>query len=399
MLAAYRRLVVFEPGNTAYVAALMTLQAQSGDVAALVDTARPYVAAHVEDQEAATVLGLALRLIGADPEAAHTAEASSVDLDDADWISQLSTRASQPRSTAGEMLGAFSPVWQAYQQKFPEAPAVRALKTAEPEWSPLGTQQDRPLDRLVAAPDGAAGQVLRGLWRETTLRGREDGDTAARQSLIDALADPSAARYAPQVADALARRAEITEELEAELSVLPPASQAVQMRLYRQVARGLVAQGADMSRRMDLETRLGEGALSVRNLSLYLALVEETASSLDPTRLRELQTRLSAMPSPSAQMRLAMARATARSGDLEATQGLLEAALLQTLYPAASAALEPGDPPLTPTDLVDALSLLPDRVERRRAHDALAQLLARHADRVAVTRFGALPPLTEVIQS
>lgn len=399
VLAAYRRLVVFEPGNTAYVAALMTLQAQSGDVAALVDTARPYVAAHVEDQEAATVLGLALRLIGADPEAAHTAEASSVDLDDADWISQLSTRASQPRSTAGEMLGAFSPVWQAYQQKFPEAPAVRALKTAEPEWSPLGTQQDRPLDRLVAAPDGAAGQVLRGLWRETTLRGREDGDTAARQSLIDALADPSAARYAPQVADALARRAEITEEMEAELSVLPPASQAVQMRLYRQVARGLVAQGADMSRRMDLETRLGEGALSVHNLSLYLALVEETASSLDPTRLRELQTRLSAMPSPSAQMRLAMARATARSGDLEATQGLLETALLQTLYPAASAALEPGDPPLTPTDLVDALSLLPDRVERRRAHDALAQILARHADRVAIIRFGALPPLTEVIQS
>ena len=72
---------------------------------------------------------------------------------------------------------------------------------------------------------------------------------------------------------------------------------------------------------------------------------------------------------------------------------------LEEIYPAASAALEPGDPPLTPTDLVDALSLLPDRVERRRAHDALAQILARHADRVAVIRFGALPPLTEVIQS
>ena len=34
-------------------------------------------------------------------------------------------------------------------------------------------------------------------------------ENAARQWLIDALADPSAARYAPQVADALARRAEV----------------------------------------------------------------------------------------------------------------------------------------------------------------------------------------------
>lgn len=398
VLAAYRRLVAFEPGNTTYVAALMTLQARSGDFVTLVGTARPYVESHVEDQEAATVLGLAYRLIGDEAAATQKAQTSSVDLDDADWISQLATRAAQPRSGAGDMLGAFGPVWEAYQTRFPDAPAVRALAQPEQEWSPVESTGSRPLDRLVTVPEGAvaAGEVLRGLWRNTVARGREDGDTAARQALIDSLADPVAARYDPRVAEALVRRPDVTAELEAELSILSPSAQGRQMRLYAQVARGLLAQGAGSARRSELETRLGGDSLSVHGLSLYLALMNVNSASLDVATLEGLQRQLRATASLSAGVRLAAARATGRAGDLETTEGLLQAALLQTLYPSPSTYTEPGDPPLAPADFVAALSSLPDPADRRRAYEALKESLERQAERASVTRFGDLPPLPMV---
>lgn len=397
VLEAYRRLVALEPGNTTYVAALMTLQARLGEFAALVEIARAYVDNHVEDQEAATVLGLAHRLTGQEAAATRVAQTSSVDLDDADWISQLATRASQPRAGAGDMLGAFGPIWDAYRDRFPEAPAVRALALPEQAWSPVGSTISLPLTRLAAAPEDTneAGKLLRGLWRETVSRGREEGDTAARQALIDALTDPVAARHDPRVAEVLVRRPDVTAELETELAVLSPRGQGRQMRLYALVARGLLAQGSGASSRADLEDRLGGDPMSVHDLSLYLALINESSAVLGGATLERLQRQLGATPSPSAGMRLATARAMGRAGDLEATKGLLQAALLQTLYPSPSTFQEPGDRPLESTDFVDALSSLPNFADRRRAYDALKAVLERQAERVAVARFGALPPLLE----
>jgi predicted Zn-dependent protease len=398
-LAAYRRLVAFEPGNTAYVAALMTLQARLGDFAGLVETARPYVASHAEDEEASTVLGLAYRLTGDEDAATQVAQTSSIDLDDADWISQLSTRASQPRSGAGDMLGAFGPTWTTYRNRFPDSPAVRVLALAEDTGAQVESAGSRPLDRLVAAPDGpdAAREILRGLWRDTTPRGREEGDTAARQALIDALADPVAAQYDSRVADALVRRSDVTAELEAELAVLPPQAQGRQMRLYALVARGLSAQGAVAARRAELEAELGGDPMSVHDLSLYLALVNESSAALDAATLEGLLRQLRATPSPSAGLRLATARVTARAGDLDMTEGLLQAAFLQTLYPSPSTYLDPGDPPLTPAVFVDALSLLPDPSDRRRAYDALRAIRERQAERASISRWGDLPPLPQSV--
>jgi hypothetical protein len=167
------------------------------------------------------------------------------------------------------------------------------------------------------------------------------------------------------------------------------------MRLYAQVARGLLAQGAGASRRTELEAELGGDLMSVHDLSLYLALVNEGPASLDAATLENVQQQLRATPSPSAGLRLAAARAAARAGDLEATEGLLQAALLQALYPSPSTYLEPGDPPLAPAAFVDVLSSLPDPSDRRQAYDALQAVLERQSERASISRFGDLPPLPQ----
>ena len=395
VLNAYARLAAWEPTNLAYVAPLMTLQARAGDFGAAAQTARPYVEARGEDQEAATDLGLALRLAGDETGASRVAQTASVDLDDPDWIGQLATRAAAPRAGEGDMLTAFSALWSAYQRRFPDAPAVVALASPEMEWTPTKKSGSRPLDGLKSpglTPQEAA-DLLRGLWRSSSPRGREDGDTVERQALIDALADPAAAGYDSAVEAALTQRPELTAEIEAELQTLPPRAQGRQMRLYDRVARGLSAQGQASARLTQLEARLNGAAMPVYDLALYLALVETSGRVLPSSALAGLKRQLGEMASPTAGLRLAAARAIGRSGDAASAGDLVAAALLQTLYPDTEERPTPGDPALAPGAFVAVLGAIPDARQRRAAYEALRAMYGRQSAGSAAMRFGELPPL------
>lgn len=286
--AAYAKLVSVEPENGAYVAGLLLIQAKAGDFPAFVASAAPYAASRSEDQVLATLLGLAYRLTDNPADAARVAQASSVDLDDPEWIGQLVTRAAAPRRGEVDLLSAFEPVWAAYRQRFPQAPAVAALAGQEPKRTV--TAAARPLDRLVEPQmQGAArADALRGLWRSTSPRGREEGDTADRQALIDSLADPTAAGYAAPVLAALTDDSAVTAEVEAELSSLSGAMQARQMRLYNRVADGLWSQGAGQARLDALTGRLWGPPIGVNDLALFLALERNAPVALNEERLAGL---------------------------------------------------------------------------------------------------------------
>ncbi|GLK48328.1 hypothetical protein GCM10017620_13010 [Brevundimonas intermedia] len=385
--AAYARLVSIEPGNGVYVAGLILIQAKAEDFSALVASAAPYAATRSDDQVLGTVLGLAYRLTDNAEGAARIAESASVDLDDPEWIGQLASRAAEPRSGEFDLLSAFEPVWSAYRQRFPQAPAVVGLAVQEPEWTPAAA--DRPLDRLIAPQmQGAArADALRGLWRSTAPRGREDGDTADRQALIDSLADPAAAGYGASVVAAVTNDPAVTAELESELSSLSAIMQARQMRLYDRVAQGLWTQGAGRARLDALAERLSGPPIGVDDLALFLALENRAPEALDSGRLVGLTRQLRFVATPSAGLRLAAARAYGRAGESAIASALIQAALLQSLYPTSRDYADPGDPPLDADAFSQALAAFSDPPAADRIRKDLAALLRRQAASSVSNRF------------
>lgn len=388
--AAYAKLVSVEPENGAYIAGLLLIQAKAGDFPAFVASAAPYAASRSEDQVLATLLGLAYRLTDNPADAARVAQASSVDLDDPEWIGQLVTRAAAPRRGEVDLLSAFEPVWAAYRQRFAQAPAVVALAVQEPKR--MASAAARPLDRLVEPQiQGAArADALRGLWRSTSPRGREEGDTADRQALIDSLADPTAAGYAAPVLAALTDDPAVTAEVEAELSSLSGAMQARQMRLYDRIADGLWSQGAGQARLDALAGRLLGPPIGVNDLALFLALERKAPVALNEERLAGLTRQLRFLSTPSAGLRLAAARAYGRAGENAIAAELMQAALLQSLYPADRDSVDPGDPPLDSDAFAETLATFSDRPAAERIRRDLAQVVKRQAASSAGNRFEGL---------
>ncbi|WP_295184196.1 hypothetical protein [uncultured Brevundimonas sp.] len=388
--AAYAKLVAVEPDNGDFVAGLLLIQAKAGDFTGFVASAAPYAATRSEDQVLGTVLGLAYRLTGDPNPATRVADAASVDLDDPEWIGQLISRAAAPRRGDVDLLSVFEPVWAAYRQRFEQAPAVVALATRDPKLTP--TAAARPLDQLIGPQmQGAArADALRGLWRSTSPRGREEGDTADRQALIDGLANPVAAGYGPMVLMALTQDPAITAELETELSSLSANMQARQMRLYDRVADGLWSQGSGQARLDDLASRLSGPPIGVHALALFLALERRAPGALDAERQAGLTRQLRFVATPSAGLRLEAARAYGRSGDSAIASALMQAALLQSLHPASRDATDPGDPPLDADAFAAAFATFSDQAAADRIRKDLAQLAKRQAASSAGNRFQSL---------
>lgn len=388
--AAYAKLASVEPENGAYIAGLLLIQAKAGDLTGFIATAAPYAATRSDDQVLGTLLGLAYRLTDNPDAAVRIAAAASVDLDDAEWISQLVSRSAALRPGEFDLLSAFEPVWAAYRQRFPQAPAVVALAVQEPEWTPL--KADRPLDRLIAPQiEGAArADALRGLWRSTSPRGREDGDTADRQALIDSLADPAAAGYGPPVVAAVTSDPAVTAELEHELSSLSAAMQARQMRLYARVADGLWGQGVGQTRLDGLAGSLSDQPIGLNDLALFLALERKAPKALDVGQLAGLTRQLRFVATPSAGLRLAAARAYGRAGESAIAAELMKAALLQSLYPTSRDYADPGDPPLDADAFASAFAAFSDPAAAKGIRDDLAQLVDRQAASSVRNRFGGL---------
>ncbi len=388
--AAYVKLVAVDPSNGVYLAGLLQIRAKAQDDRGFVLAAAPYAASRTEDQVLATLLGLAYRLTDDPAAAARVAEAASVDLDDPEWIAQLISRAVTPRRDAVDLLSSVEPIWSAYRQRFPQAPAVLALAVAEPIWTPATAA--RPLDRLTAPELGADERawVLRGLWRSTVPKGREDGDAAPRQALIDSLADPVAAGYGAAARSALTNDPGVTDELERELAALSAAMQGRQMRLYDRVADGLWAQGLGQARLDALARQLDGAPVGVHRLALYLALERRAPSGLDAAALASLTRQLRAIATLSPGLRLAAARAYGRVGESAVADALMQAALLQSLYPSGRDETDPGDPPLDGAAFTGVLSVFKDAAAAARTRKALTALLTRQSASAAGDRFAGL---------
>lgn len=384
IVAAYAKLVSVEPDNVAYVAALLLIQAKAGDFSAFVATAAPFATTRADDQVLGTLLGLAYRLTGDPDAAARTAEAASVDLDDPEWIRQLTSRAMATRAGEVDLPSAFAPTWSAYQKRFPQAPAVLALAVQDPEFTPATVA--RPLDRLAAddTPGVARGDILRGLWRATVPQGRQDGDASNRQMLIDSLADPAAAGYGAPVVAIVTRDPAVIKELEDELSSLSGAMQGRQMRLYDRVAEAQWGQGGGQARLDALSADLGGPPVRLHDLALFLALEQGAPVALDAQQLAGLTRQLRFVMSPSAGMRLAAARAYGRAGESATAGALLQAALLQSLYPTRRDYADPGDPAPDAAAFLTVLAAFPDQGAARRIRGDLARLAQRQAASPAV---------------
>lgn len=377
-LATFAKLAALDPGNAVYLGGLLYAQAQKQDWAALVATARPYADRNPDNPDVATVLGLAYRVLGRGADADAVTRAGSVDLDDADWLTQMLNRAETRQGGAFEpgFRELFPLVWAAYQAAQPDAGVVKAMSARQgsQEFIPLEGGEQGPLARLAERPEAARG-MLRGLWRNASPRGREDGDLQERTALIAAL---SGGDGAPGGASKLVvARPDLAAEVEAYLAAMEPEARQRQVDLYAVLAQALQAQGVGKARLDGLLARLGAGQVTDHELMLLAALARSEKLRLDAGQRQALERRLAAAPILSAQQRLSFAVLLANGGDANAAQALMHGAVMQALYISSIDYQVAGARPITAQDIMGALAAWNDVAAARRAHAALQALLAQ----------------------
>jgi len=176
----------------------------------------------------------------------------------------------------------------------------------------------------------------------------------------------------------------VIKELEDELSSLSGAMQGRQMRLYDRVAEAQWGQGGGQARLDALSADLGGPPVRLHDLALFLALEQGAPVALDAQQLAGLTRQLRFVMSPSAGMRLAAARAYGRAGESPTAGALLQAALLQSLYPTRRDYADPGDPAPDAAAFLTVLAAFPDQGAARRIRGDLARLAQRQAASPAV---------------
>ncbi len=103
-LALTRKMIALDPANPLYAGRLLALYAEKQDWAALAPALQAYVAAHRDDDTAATMLAMVYRLLDRSDQATAVATAAGVDPDDADWWCICST--DRARCAAGAAAAA-----------------------------------------------------------------------------------------------------------------------------------------------------------------------------------------------------------------------------------------------------------------------------------------------------
>lgn len=393
-LALIRRMIALDPANPVYRVRLLTVQAQAADWAAFAPDLKAYVAAHPDDTGAATMLALVERLLGHDDAAAAVAAAAGVDPDDPDGLVRLLNRGRAARSQDDVSVDAlFVPVYEAYLRQNPQRPAVVAVEARQGRAiDPAAHGADAALGPLFAAARGdpaLAPQVLRAMWRESAAVSGEGDVGRIRRALVYTLA--AATKGQGVGADLLARPA-MAAELQRYPAVMAPIDQAQQTTLYDVGAFGPARSGDGPAQVAAMLATLRSGAGDADLIHRLLALANRIDARLAPADLALLDARLRAMPVASPDGRLAMARLYARSGDLATAEGLLRAALVQTLYPSGPLdAVE--DLSATMATMVATLALWPDAAAQRRVYGALAQILEKRKLGPSGGDLPSLPPL------
>ncbi|PPT77551.1 hypothetical protein XaplCFBP3122_06230 [Xanthomonas arboricola pv. populi] len=378
----YRKLAALAPDNAAFQAGLLDLLLQERDVAGFNRQLQDYVARNPGQREAATLLVLGYRLQHQPQQALAVEQASGVDADDVAWMVQSLNKASAPRQ------GAYAPdfgrlllqVYHDYETAEPEAPVVRAVaaqRRIDAERDEAGRDLRTLAQAYADAPDRAAG-VLRGLWRNA-MPGERQRLLISRFDLqgrpqVDETGLPPAG--VPDLLAAMAALAPVSAEFESWLRALPPEQRQRQQRLYDLLAQGLQAQGRVAERFQQLLGQLSAGGIGGHDLQLLATMAVRTGAQLDDGQRQALVQRLRRMPLLAPEQRTLLAQVFAVAGDNDTAAQLLDAALLQALYP--DAAGSPGyDPWMRPEAIVvaiaDGLGQWPDREAARRTWSRLLE--------------------------
>lgn len=379
----YQKLVEVAPDNAAFQAGLLDLRLRQRDYPAFNRQLQAYVARNPGDREAATLLALGYRLQGQPRQALEVQQASGVDVDAAAWIVQMLNKASAPRQGGEPDFGRlFLQVYGDYEAARPDAAVVQAVaaqRRIDRQRADGGIDLQLLAEAFTDAPDGAAA-VLRGLWRNASeeerrklldtrfdLQGRAQADDDGGQ------APPRDAARRDLLA-AIAALPAVGREYEAYLRGLPPQQRQRQQRLYELLAQSLQDQGQAQARMAQLLGELAAGSIGGHDLQLLATLAVRSRTPLDRGQLQALVARLRQMPMLSPDQRALYAQLFAAAGDDGTAAQLLDAAVLQVLYPDASGS--PGyDPGLRPeatiAGIIDSLGQWRDRAAARRVHASL----------------------------
>ncbi len=387
----YRKLAELEPDNPTYVSGALDALWTAGDRAGFTNMLTRYVSAHGDDQDAASTLQIADRLLGRDETASALAETSHVDVKNDDWLLQMVNRANAPTPGAFEFSFSvlFGRLYPDYAARFSNDPAVAEIEGRRrlAERQQGGPSSASPLAEVYEAAGKSPGSVrarLRALWRGTAPRQNDDGASlASRQQLLDALPDP--AHPLPEQAPLLAflRTPSGTLELEAWRAALDPTMRSYARRLNALILDGLVHQGVAPTRIAAGLASLMDGTLRADALDILAELMVRSETRLTAEQAHALTKRLAATPILTADARTRFADLYAKSGDIQAAGKLLEAALLQLIYPADADALYGGDVGEKFTALLATLHRWPDPAVSQAAEKNLRARLRRELGEAA----------------
>ncbi|VFR21664.1 Flagellar hook-length control protein FliK [plant metagenome] len=383
----YEKLLTLDPDNTTWLTGLLALQLQASENAAFLSTLQPYVERNPDDAEAAAVLALAYRAANQQPQAEAVVQASGVDIDDAELIVRMINRANAPRQGAFEpdFGRLFLEVYGNYQTSSPDAPvvvAVQARQRAVPSQRHAVEDRLRPLAKAFAEhPDSTAG-VLRGLWRQSAPGERQQllmirfdsqgGALDTSRGRARRASGESMPSESPDLLAAMAALPSISDEYERYLRALPAEIRPRRQRLYDLLAQGLIAQGQSGAWMERLQQELMDGRIDAHQLQILATLSVRSGVVFAPEQRQALLAWLRTTPSMVAEQRELLARVLADAGDPVGATGLLEAAIMQSLFPDG-----PDSPGYDPWDgAVDALAGILERLGQWQDREAARRTYA-----------------------
>jgi hypothetical protein len=383
----YEKLLGLQPDNVDYLAGLLKLQLQAADLPAFSENLRAYVQRNPRQHDAVVLLALAYRLQNQPVLARQLMQDASVDLDDVGMMVAMIDRANaaQHNAAAANLGQLYLQVYAQYAAHNPDLPVVQAVqerqRAAQASQEAPGEDLHVLAQAMVSHPQQVAG-VLRGLWR--------NGDAMARQQLFNVRFDLqghelgamsascAGAAVQPDLLRELAAQAAVSAEYEHYLRAMAAEERAHWQRLYELLAQGLIVQGKAEQRSAQLLQQLAASQADGHELQLLATLVVQRGVALPSAQRVALQNAVQALPTVSAEQRELLASVAALGGDYQAARQLLEAALLQWLYPddAGSRGYQPGrDPAMAIVHLLASLRQWPDRELAGRSDAALRRFI------------------------
>jgi hypothetical protein len=381
----YLKLAALEPDNPSYVSGALDALWTKNDRAGFIAMLTRYLGTHADDREAASVLQLACVIAGDPAQAAALTRSSGADIRNEDWLVEMVNRAHAQRDGRfepdfrflfGRLYGAYAAI-AAHDPAVIEAERRRMLAERQ-QATPSATSP--LLDVVRALPQGPAAvrAVLRARWRATTPHESASGASSPdRQQLLQALPDADAPSGGETALRDTLETPLLTRELERWLDGVDPALRPYQARLDALIVAGLVKQGKAGERVQAGLAALSAGTIRPAALHQLALLMQRTGVKMRPEGIGALTRRLATLPGLTVDERIRYAGLLGDAGDSGTAARLLDAAILQMLYPSQIESVYASDAEPQLAAIVAALRNWQDRTVARATYAALRERIRR----------------------